>query len=104
MGMSPQPKSNGRSALPITAPNARAGSLAFIAWPGVGDDVSRSPTSIDRSRRRPAVSLAQLWRRHGRRTDARDLLARAHDWFTEGFDFVGDYWLNGVNPPRHGAI
>ena len=35
---------------------------------------------------RAAVSLARLWRGQGRRTEARDLLARVYDWFTEGFD------------------
>jgi class 3 adenylate cyclase/predicted ATPase len=35
---------------------------------------------------RAATSLARLWRDQGRRTEARDLLARVHDWFTEGFD------------------
>ena len=30
----PQPLARGRSAFPITAPNAKAGSAAFIAWPG----------------------------------------------------------------------
>ena len=31
------------------------------------------------------MSLAQLWRNQGKRTDARDLLAPAYGWFTEGF-------------------
>ena len=35
---------------------------------------------------RAATSLARLWRGQGRRTEARDLLARVYDWFTEGFD------------------
>jgi predicted ATPase len=35
---------------------------------------------------RAAVSLARLWRDQERRTEARDLLARVFDWFTEGFD------------------
>jgi predicted ATPase len=33
---------------------------------------------------RAAMSLAQLWRDHGKRAEARDLLAPVHDWFTEG--------------------
>ena len=40
------PDFKGRRALPITAPNACAGSLAFMAWPAVGEVVRRSPTSI----------------------------------------------------------
>jgi predicted ATPase len=35
---------------------------------------------------RAATSLARLWRDHGRRHEAHDLLAPIHDWFTEGFD------------------
>jgi tetratricopeptide (TPR) repeat protein len=35
---------------------------------------------------RSAVSLARVWQRLGRRTEARDLLAPIYDWFTEGFD------------------
>ena len=35
---------------------------------------------------RAAVSLARLRRDQGRRTEARDLLATAYGWFTEGFD------------------
>ena len=34
---------------------------------------------------RAAMSLAQLWRNQGKRTEARDLLAPAYGWFTEGF-------------------
>jgi class 3 adenylate cyclase/predicted ATPase len=35
---------------------------------------------------RAATSLARLWGEHGRRTEARDLLAPVYGWFTEGFD------------------
>ncbi len=35
---------------------------------------------------RAAVSMARLWRDQGKRTEARDLLARVYGWFTEGFD------------------
>ena len=30
--------------------------------------------------------LARLWQQHGKRTEARELLAPIYDWFTEGFD------------------
>ena len=35
---------------------------------------------------RTATSLAHLWRQHGKRMEAHDLLAPVYDWFTEGFD------------------
>jgi predicted ATPase len=35
---------------------------------------------------RTAVSLARLWQRQGKRTEARELLAPIYGWFTEGFD------------------
>jgi predicted ATPase len=35
---------------------------------------------------RAATSLARLWRDQGRHGEARDLLAPAYCWFTEGFD------------------
>jgi len=37
---------------------------------------------------RAGVSLSQLWRRQGRATHARQLLAPLYQWFTEGFDAV----------------
>ena len=35
---------------------------------------------------RGSVSLARLWQSQGKTTEAHDLLAPVHDWFTEGFD------------------
>jgi len=35
---------------------------------------------------RAAMSLAKHWDGHGRRSEALDLLAPIHGWFTEGFD------------------
>jgi adenylate cyclase len=35
---------------------------------------------------RTATSLARLWAEQGRRSEARELLASVHGWFTEGFD------------------
>ncbi len=32
------------------------------------------------------MDLARLWQSEGKRTEARDLLAPVHGWFTEGFD------------------
>jgi predicted ATPase len=35
---------------------------------------------------RAAMSMARLWRDHGKRQQAHDLLASVYSWFTEGFD------------------
>ncbi len=35
---------------------------------------------------RASTSLARLWRKQGKQTEARDLLCPIYDWFTEGFD------------------
>ncbi len=35
---------------------------------------------------RTAMSMARLWRNHGKRKEARELLSPVYDWFTEGFD------------------
>jgi predicted ATPase len=35
---------------------------------------------------RAAMSMARLWRDHGKRDEARGLLASIYGWFTEGFD------------------
>jgi predicted ATPase len=35
---------------------------------------------------RAAMSMVRLWRDHGRRNEARDLLILDYNWFTEGFD------------------
>jgi predicted ATPase len=35
---------------------------------------------------RVAISMARLWRDHGKRDEARELLAPVYGWFTEGFD------------------
>ncbi|MCH7843035.1 MAG: AAA family ATPase [Chloroflexi bacterium] len=35
---------------------------------------------------RSSMCLARLWRKQGKQTDARELLAEIYGWFTEGFD------------------
>ncbi len=32
------------------------------------------------------MSLRRLWQQHGKRAEARQMLAEIYDWFTEGFD------------------
>ena len=43
----PSPSANLDIALPITAPKLRSLSVAFMAWPGISDVVSKSPGSIE---------------------------------------------------------
>jgi predicted ATPase len=35
---------------------------------------------------RAAMSLTRLWQHQGKRTEAHQLLAEVHGWFTEGFE------------------
>jgi predicted ATPase len=35
---------------------------------------------------RAAMSLSRLWHRHGKRAEARQMLAELYGWFTEGFE------------------
>jgi predicted ATPase len=37
---------------------------------------------------RATVSLARLWRKRGKKGEARRVLAEIYHWFTEGFDTV----------------
>ncbi len=32
------------------------------------------------------MSLSRLWQKQGKKTEARQLLAKIYKWFTEGFD------------------
>ena len=32
------------------------------------------------------MSLSQLWKEQGKKTEARQMLAEIYGWFTEGFD------------------
>ena len=56
------------------------------------EDCFRTAIEVARGHRaksielRAAVSLGRLWRYQGKRTQARQLLAEIHDWFTEGFE------------------
>ena len=57
-----------------------------------GEELYRKALSIAREQEarmwelRTSVSLARLRRDQGRRAEARDFLAPAYGWFTEGFD------------------
>jgi class 3 adenylate cyclase/predicted ATPase len=60
--------------------------------PAKAEDSFRTALAIAREQNtrgyelRAATSLARLWREQGGRGEARDLLAPAYGWFTEGFD------------------
>jgi predicted ATPase len=47
-------------------------------------EIARGQTALSWELR-AAMSLARLWRRHGRAAEARDLLAETYGKFTEGF-------------------
>jgi len=32
------------------------------------------------------MSLSRLWQQHGKKAEARQMLAEIYNWFTEGFD------------------
>jgi hypothetical protein len=51
-------------------------------------DVLRAACSTSGKRRQPALSLSRLWRRHGKRQEAGQLLSSIQGWFTEGFDMA----------------
>jgi predicted ATPase len=42
--------------------------------------------NVLRYKLRAAMSMARLWRDHGKPQQARELLAPVYGWFTEGFD------------------
>jgi predicted ATPase len=46
----------------------------------------RGPVPAESRELRVAMSLARLWRDQGKPQRARELLAPAYGWFTEGFD------------------
>jgi class 3 adenylate cyclase len=71
------------------------GELLLVHDPGAApaaEDAFRQALDIARRQNtkswelRAASSLCRLWRRQGKREDARSLLAGVHGWFTEGFD------------------
>ncbi|RXH33484.1 adenylate/guanylate cyclase domain-containing protein [Bradyrhizobium zhanjiangense] len=70
------------------------GELRRIRGAPVGEVEAYLQTALNVARRqsakslelRAAMSLARLWRDEGRLIEARDLLASAYRWFTEGFE------------------
>jgi predicted ATPase len=54
---------------------------------GTSNVLSPLPSAAGKARKmRTAMSMARLWRDHGKRDEARELLAPVYGWFTEGFD------------------
>ena len=70
----------------------RGGELLRDPQPSIAEERFREALDIARRQEaklwevRAAGSLARLWSRQGRRTEARNLLAPVYGWFTEGFD------------------
>jgi predicted ATPase len=63
-----------------------------VAQPGEAEACFQQALTVARRQQakslelRAAMSLARLWQRHGKRAEARALLAPIYGWFTEGFD------------------
>jgi class 3 adenylate cyclase/predicted ATPase len=69
-----------------------------IALKSSGESAARAASFFERSlvvareqqakswELRASMSLARLWRSHGKKDEARELLAPVYGWFTEGFD------------------
>src|SRR5262249_47165376 len=68
--------------------------VALSASSSTGEAEACLQQALDMARRqgakawelRAAMSLARLWQQHGKRAEARALLAEVYGWFTEGFD------------------
>jgi predicted ATPase len=91
---------------------------------GAGEVLRRSPEwdadkveayfnhalSVSRAQRakswelRAAMSMARLWRDHGKRDEARELLAPVYGWFTEGFDTLDLKEAKCLVPRNRGAL
>ena len=52
-------------------------------WKAIGVARQQSARSWEL---RATLSLARLWKRQGKRGEARELLAEIYRWFTEGFE------------------
>jgi predicted ATPase len=63
------------------AANTASAEEAFLEAIAVGQQQEARSFEL-----RAAMSLARLWRKQGKRAEARDLLASVYNWFTEGFD------------------
>ena len=61
---------------------ALATAQGFPLWAASGT-ILRQAKSLEL---RAAMSLARLWQRQGKHTEAYELLAPVYNWFTEGFD------------------
>ena len=84
----------------VVSVTRRVVAAAVVAWRGKAIDfrghrnLLLSSLSIARKQRakslelRAAISLARLWQGQGRLFEARSLLQRVYDWFTEGLDIA----------------
>src|SRR5262245_27998186 len=68
--------------------------VLLLRQPGTSQAEAWFQRALDVARRqeakslelRAAMSLSRLWHQHGKRAEARELLAPIYSWFTEGFD------------------
>jgi predicted ATPase len=80
------------------ADHARGGFTRPIPWGNPDPDAAKARAHFERAiaiaraqkakswELRAATSMARLLRDHGKRQQARDLLAPVYGWFTQGFD------------------
>lgn len=67
--------------LAISPPDAKAAEAAFNQALAISRRQSAKTLEL-----RAAISMARLWQQQGKKEQARHLLAKTYDWFTEGFD------------------
>jgi predicted ATPase len=70
-----------RGELALSLPDPGQAEACFLRAASVAQEQNAKMWEL-----RAATSLARLWRDQDKRAEARDLLAPAYDWFTEGFD------------------
>ena len=88
-------------ARPTDGETVAAASIAVAEAKAAATEARCSSQQADRARRARSATLAEhgldrFWRNARTHT--------VHDPVRWKYRAVGDYWLNGINPPRHGAI
>jgi DNA-binding winged helix-turn-helix (wHTH) protein len=74
----------GEAQHPALAPSTHAEAEAEVCfWKAIDIAQQQQAKSLGL---RATMSLARLWHQQGKQTEARQMLAKIYDWFTEGFD------------------